>query len=59
MRVCDYQLDFSTRVYTCCMDEIENNKQKAFAGMKITCDNCGVEMTLLDRNGTLMWCGDL
>lgn len=54
-RVCDYELDWNSGLFSCCMDEVMNNNDVATEGMELTCDSCGATMVLRRTGGALMW----
>lgn len=56
-KVCDFELDYSSGVFTCCADEIMFSTDDAFEGMTLTCNQCGKEIVLRSKNGTFMWVG--
>jgi hypothetical protein len=59
MKVKDFQIDYSSGLYSCCEEHVmEHGEEKAFVGMTITCEYCGESMTLKMRNGKLMWVGN-
>jgi len=55
MKVSDYEVDFGSGCFTCCMNEILGNDDQAQEGDTITCDDCGTEMVLTRKDGKLMW----
>jgi hypothetical protein len=59
MKVCDYDLDFSSKgVFNCCFDEILGNNSTAKVGMVIECDTCGKRMRLeMCDDGVIRWRG--
>jgi len=56
-KVCDYEIDWDSGLFTCCADEIMNNEGPALPGDQIECDSCGATMVLQEKNGVLMWRG--
>jgi DNA-directed RNA polymerase subunit RPC12/RpoP len=55
MKVSDFEIDFSSGAFSCCMDEVMNNNAKAHEGMVIRCSHCGKRLVLSKSNGKLMW----
>lgn len=55
-KVCDYEIDWSSGAFTCCMDHIMGCQDKAHIGMVIECDHCGKELTLTRcPDGEIRW----
>lgn len=55
MKVCDYEVDYTSGCFTCCENEVMDNDDEAHEGMTITCDDCGTELVLQGKDGKLMW----
>lgn len=55
MKVSDFEIDFESGVFTCCLDHVMNCDDKAREGMEIECDHCGKTLVLQKKNGQLMW----
>lgn len=56
-RVCDYSVDYSSGLFTCCEEHIMQDERDAFEGMTIECEHCNTEMILQNKNGVLVWVG--
>lgn len=57
-KVSQFDLDWDSGLaFNCCLDEITNNDQDAFEGMRIQCPECGQEFVLEPHPSTkkLMW----
>jgi len=57
MKVSDFEIDFSSGLFTCCMSDVmERKDEDTYEGHIISCEECGEEMILRkDTNGVLWW----
>lgn len=46
MKVKDFDIDWGSGAFTCCMDHILNCDDNAEVGMRIICEHCGKELVL-------------
>lgn len=56
MRVKDFEMDWNSgTAFNCCDDHITNCDDECKLGDVITCDECGIDFILEERNGVVMW----
>lgn len=56
MNVSDYDIDWDSGLFTCCMDHIQNNSARARLGDIIECEHCGKSMVLQQcADGVIRW----
>ena len=58
MKASEFEVLFSSGLFTCCLSHIEECDTLVHEGSVITCDHCGLDMTLQKVNGKLMWVND-
>jgi hypothetical protein len=57
MKVSDFEIDFSSGLFTCCWEDVLQRKdENTYEGHIISCEECGEEMILRkNSDGVLKW----
>lgn len=55
-RASDYQIDYSSGLFTCCQSHIDEYTGPVYLGLALACDECDQEMILsATKSGPWMW----